>query len=500
MAEGLQNIPDDEKVPFLSAIAWLSNADGEIDTSEVDFVVAVGQELGIEPDRCKEILERIEGESLAGISAQFRSDVTKNTLMLVLLNLAFADGVYDARERAGLRRFSAALGVAWENVELLEQGIAEDLAKVEPDASAQVEAKREGWSFKRVATVTGVTLGAGALLAVTGGAAAPVVGGFIGSTFLGLSGAAATSAGLALLGGGSLAASGWGMAGGGVAVASAFGLAGLGIGGSAISRRTGDVQDFEFEHLAGTSSHVLVAVSGFLSAKDDFAQNWRGLSEPFKYSDRWSLRWESEHLLRLGKVISGPFREFVLSKLIERGALSASKAAAGALMTPMLASQALRLIDNPYHIARDRAVKSGAVLADCLRERVFGARPVSLVGFSLGTRLIVEALRDLGSTNSLGLVDSVYLLGGATPAALLDEVARAPVMGQMFNVHASCDLVLKVLFQTAELTKPIGLQPIDVPGVIDVDVSQLVDGHMDYAAKMTEVFAKVSSRAGSTAA
>ena len=58
-------------------------------------------------------------------------------------------------------------------------------------------------------------LGGSVLLSVvTVGAAAPAIGGFIGATFLGLSGAAATSAGLALLGGGSLASGGLGMAGG----------------------------------------------------------------------------------------------------------------------------------------------------------------------------------------------------------------------------------------------------------------------------------------------
>lgn len=57
-------------------------------------------------------------------------------------------------------------------------------------------------------------LGAGALCVVTGGLAAPAIGAAVGSTFMGLSGAAATSAGLAAIGGGSLAAGGLGMAGG----------------------------------------------------------------------------------------------------------------------------------------------------------------------------------------------------------------------------------------------------------------------------------------------
>ena len=70
--------------------------------------------------------------------------------------------------------------------------------------------KRKSIKWGRVAAATAVGLGAGVL---TAGWAAPVVGGAIGAS-LGLTGAAATSAGLALLGGGSLAAGGFGVFGG----------------------------------------------------------------------------------------------------------------------------------------------------------------------------------------------------------------------------------------------------------------------------------------------
>lgn len=70
------------------------------------------------------------------------------------------------------------------------------------------------WSLKKIALVAGGTVVGGAACFVTAGAAAPAVGAFIGSTFMGLSGCAATSAGLAALGGGAIAAGGGGMAAG----------------------------------------------------------------------------------------------------------------------------------------------------------------------------------------------------------------------------------------------------------------------------------------------
>jgi hypothetical protein len=57
-------------------------------------------------------------------------------------------------------------------------------------------------------------VGVTAALAAVSGGAATGIGTFLGTHFLGLSGAAATSAGLALFGGGSLASGGFGMAGG----------------------------------------------------------------------------------------------------------------------------------------------------------------------------------------------------------------------------------------------------------------------------------------------
>lgn len=70
--------------------------------------------------------------------------------------------------------------------------------------------RRKSIKWGRVATVAVVGAGVGVL---TGGLAAPVIGGAVGGT-MGLTGAAATSAGLAALGGGSLAAGGFGVFGG----------------------------------------------------------------------------------------------------------------------------------------------------------------------------------------------------------------------------------------------------------------------------------------------
>lgn len=85
---------------------------------------------------------------------------------------------------------------------------------------------RKGIDRKKVAYVA-VGGAIGGLL--TGGLAAPLIGSAIGGT-MGLSGAAATSAGLALLGGGAVSAGGVGVAGGTVVVAGVAGMGSAGLG------------------------------------------------------------------------------------------------------------------------------------------------------------------------------------------------------------------------------------------------------------------------------
>ncbi|MEX2375153.1 MAG: hypothetical protein WD942_06145 [Dehalococcoidia bacterium] len=77
--------------------------------------------------------------------------------------------------------------------------------------------------------VVAVVAGGAAVGVLTGGLAAPLIGGAVGGA-MGLSGAAATSAGLALLGGGSVAAGGLGMAGGTAILAGAAGVGAAGAG------------------------------------------------------------------------------------------------------------------------------------------------------------------------------------------------------------------------------------------------------------------------------
>ncbi|KAJ3964661.1 hypothetical protein EV361DRAFT_811834, partial [Lentinula raphanica] len=137
---------------------------------------------------------------------------------------------------------------------------------------------------------------------------------------------------------------------------------------------------------------------------------------------------------------------------------------------------------NPWSNALDRARAAGLVLAAILRERKLGVRPVTLVGFSLGARVIFYALVELARSGGFGIVQDVYLLGAtlSVPTSLWEET-RSVVGGRYVNAYARNDWVLNYLFRASSagslgnVNTVAGLRPIEgVQGLENVDVTDKV--------------------------
>ncbi len=101
----------------------------------------------------------------------------------------------------------------------------EDLEAVETAYKDALDQLSKADSWIKYAVLAGAGLGLGVL---TGGLAAPAIAGAFGTLVLGYSGAVATTAGMAALGGGSIAAGGLGMAGGAAIITGVGGAAGVG--------------------------------------------------------------------------------------------------------------------------------------------------------------------------------------------------------------------------------------------------------------------------------
>ena len=142
------------------------------------------------------------------------------------------------------------------------------------------------------------------------------------------------------------------------------------------------------------------------------------------------------------------------------------------------------LIDNPWSNALDRAKAAGSVLADVLIRRHLGVRPIILIGFSLGARLIFYCLLELAKKKAYGIVQDVFILGATLTASQQAWLqARSVVAGRLVNGYARNDWLLNYLFRAtnAGLSNIAGLRPVQgVPGLENVDVTDKIAGHTSY--------------------
>jgi len=161
---------------------------------------------------------------------------------------------YDARSRTALRRVAHWLHVPWSKAAAFERLLATTLAPPPPPPPAAAAAPAaSAWDRSvKAAAVAGTTLGVGALFAVTGGLAAPVVAAGVASAIAAVGGAgaaasaAAASAFLTTSAGTALVAGGVGAGGGAFA-------------GHRMARRVGDVKEFGFVRLQEEEEVKVVA-------------------------------------------------------------------------------------------------------------------------------------------------------------------------------------------------------------------------------------------------
>jgi Protein of unknown function (DUF726) len=160
----------------------------------------------------------------------------------------------------------------------------------------------------------------------------------------------------------------------------------------------------------------------------------------------------------------------------------------GALQLPIVLSKLSYIIDNPWNVSLVRANAAGLILADSIMDRNLGKRPITLLGFSLGSRLIFACLKELANRGAYGLVQDVYLFGSPIVANRDDYLnARSIVSGRFVNGYSSNDWILGYLFRATGggIMRVAGIAPVEgIPGLENVNVTNLVKGHMAYRAAM----------------
>eukprot|EP01033_Poteriospumella_lacustris_P003161 gene3161-2326_t len=122
--------------------------------------------------------------------------------------------------------------------------------------------------------------------------------------------------------------------------------------------------------------------------------HWQNLPESQAYS-LYLLRWETELQLELGHSISSMIRSLGASAVQDVLSVTVLTTLAAAAFWPVLLLQLTSIIDNLWTIAVERADLAGKELARALLNREHGSRPVTLVGYSMGARVIFSCLREL---------------------------------------------------------------------------------------------------------
>lgn len=417
-----------------------------------------------------------------------------HSLLLLLLSLKH----YSAHSRVLLLHVSSSLEIDIDILNEDEVKVARGLLDTalalasEPDAKPQAKKTDNSRKWKvGIASVAGA-----ALIGITGGLAAPLVAAGLGTVMGGLGLGATAAAGY-------LGA----LAGSGVVVGGLFGAYGGRMTGRMMDNYAREVDDFAFIPIRGSRKRteketesakqdhrlrVTIGVTGWLKEEENFVVPWRVIGAD---SEVFALRWETQPLLKLGNAISALVTSAAWSvagrEVLTRTVFSALMSA---VMLPMGLVKVAGIVDNPFSVAKSRADKAGEVLADALIEKVQGERPVTLIGYSLGSRLIFSCLQSLAKRGAYGLVENVILMGSPTPSN--DQHwrrVRSVVSGRVVNAYSENDSVLAFLYRTSSLQLGVaGLQPVEnVPGVENIDVSEMISGHLRYQFLLGKIISSI---------
>ncbi|KAJ8116471.1 hypothetical protein ONZ43_g4435 [Nemania bipapillata] len=448
----------------------------EISTSDVKPSL-VGLKADDHSNKIDEVLRElyIPVETSLRTLDQSKRALILHSLLLLLLSLEH----YNGYSRILLLYCATSLGLSVKVLSEDEGKVAKGLLVAAKEMSADKETKNraEENSTARKWKMGAAGIAGAALIGITGGLAAPILAAGIGTVLGGIGLGATATAGLL----GSLAGSS-------VLVGGLFGAYGARMSTQAMEKYTRDVEDFAFLPISepsndDTDTHRLrvgIGISGWLNDANDVVLPWKVLGEGL---ETFALRFEVEALESLGSSLSTLITslawKFAKSEVIKRTVFAALMAG----LWPISLTNAGRIIDNPWSIASQRAQKAGEVLADALVNKAQGERPVTLVGYSLGARVIYICLQELARRKAFGLVENVLLMGAPTPSNSAEwRRIRSVVTGRVVNAYSTSDYILGFLYRTSSIQFGVaGLQPIlDVKGIENIDVSDLVEGHTLY--------------------
>ena len=398
------------------------------------------------------------------------------TVLCDLFLVLTADSVYDARSRVLLERLAELIGLSWMDVTKFEKRITDSL-EIEEDVQTlddkSITQHHDSASrHKRLMMMGLATVGGGLVIGLSAGLLAPVIGAGIGAALgaVGISGTSAFFSGV-----------------GGAAIITTTGtISGAAMGGKGMRRRVKSVQIFEFRPLHYHKRvNCIITVPGFLKGAEDDPTLPYSVIDPIM-GDVFSIMWEPQMMQEMGNAMSILWNETLVQGVQQVLAATVAGAMFSALAWPLWLTKLNYLIDNPWSNATERARAAGLILADVLIHRQMGVRPITLVGYSLGARMIFYALLELARKKAFGIVQNVFLMGAPVPSRENEwKTARTVVSGRFVNAFARSDWILAYLHRATSggVRNIAGLYPVEFGcGIENIDVTNIVPGHLAYRA------------------
>ncbi|CAK7214337.1 hypothetical protein SCUCBS95973_002108 [Sporothrix curviconia] len=431
--------------------------------------------------------KEIEGEALPDVRTPSQLPTTAKididlrwTVLCDLFLVLIADSMYDARSRVLLERVGESIDIPWIDICKFERKVTEALEmqqqaeKENWDEKDHMESRRKLALRRRYVMMGLATVGGGLVIGLSAGLLAPVIGAGLaaGFTTIGVTGTSSFLAG----------------AGGAAIITSSAAASGSVIGGRAANRRTGAVRTFEYRPLHNNKRvNLIVTVSGWMTGKVDDVRLPYSTIDPVM-GDIYSVLWEPEMLTSMGDTINILATEALTQGLQQLLGSTILVSLMAALQLPVVLTKLSYLIDNPWAVSLDRATMAGLILADSLTDRNLGTRPITLVGYSLGSRVIFSCLQELARKGAYGVVQNVFMFGSPV-VVKQDEYmrVRSVVAGRFVNGYNRNDWILGYLFRLTNggIRRVAGLGAVEgVPGMENMDVTEWVVGHMDYRTAM----------------
>ncbi|NXW03673.1 TMCO4 protein, partial [Fregetta grallaria] len=393
-----------------------------------------------------------------------------------LLSFSLRDGYYDARARVLICHINWLLRIPLEELDVLEESLLESLKEQREEESETAEVSRKKkerrQKLKRYLLIGLATVGGGTVIGLTGGLAAPLVAAGA-ATIIGSAGAAAlgSTAGIAV-------------------IASLFGAAGAGLTGYKMKKRVGAIEEFEFLPLTeGKQLHITIAITGWLCTGKYGKNKTRKLRE----ARRAVSVFHSRQCLCSRSTVPSPHLHGLVTKTYR---LNIRLCIVTALTWPTSLLTVASVIDNPWGVCLHRSAEVGKHLAHILLSRQQGKRPVTLIGFSLGARVIYFCLQEMArEKDSQGIVEDVVLLGAPVEGEAKHWKAITKVVsGRIINGYCRGDWLLGFVYRTSSVQINVaGLQPVNLDDrrMVNMDLSSVVNGHLDYMKQMDMILKAV---------